>query len=77
MPTNAPIVNYRRTDNHYLPNTKEENDKFCWWLHWFDGHSQFALLIHLINLEKKHKKETNAKQSNPGDQNNVSQGVLD
>ena len=49
----------RRTNNQYLPNTKEETDKFCWWLHWFDGHDQFAILIHLINLEKQYKKKVN------------------
>jgi hypothetical protein len=65
----------RRVDNHYLPNTKEGNDKFCWWLHWFGGHDQFIILIHLINLEKQYKK--NAKQSNTSNEDNVSQGVLD
>jgi hypothetical protein len=49
----------RRVDNHYLPNTKEGNDKFCWWLHWFGGHDQFIILIHLINLEKQYKKMLN------------------
>ena len=67
----------RRVDNHYLPNTKEGNDKFCWWLHWFNGHDQFIILIHLINLEKQYKKEKNAKESNTSDQDNVPQGVLD
>lgn len=45
----------RRTDNHYLPNTKEGNEAFCWWLH-FTGEYQFSILVHLINMEKQYKK---------------------
>jgi hypothetical protein len=67
----------KRTDNRYLPNTKEGNEKLCWWLHWFSGENQFVILIHLINLEKQHKRETSAKQSNTSNKDNVPKGVLD
>ena len=60
-----------------LPNTKEENNKFCWWLHWHTAGNQFIILMHLISLEKKQNGYINAKQGNKSNKDNVSQGVLD
>ena len=63
-----------RTDNLTLPNTEKDWEEFNWKLHFLGGAS--LIFVHrLVANEKKARRD--AEKSNPGNQDNVPQGVLD